>query len=396
VVTDVVTGMLTLLQVKNAKPGRHSDTNGLHLVVKPSGTKSWVLRVQVNGNRKDIGLGSTASVNLGEVREKAAAIRKLIKEGRDPKEVRAASKAVLVTFIDAANRYHDDVSSSWKNEKHGKQWLATLKTYAYPVIGDMSVNDISAAYIYDILKPIWRDKAETARRVRQRIATVLNFSMAKGWRDSEAPNLAVGTLLRPLKQPARGHFSAMLYKEVPTFLAAMSAASATSGRLALQFALLTAARSGEARGACRSEFDLDARIWSLPASRMKGDRPHSVPLSAAAVAIVQRAMDRIDNSDDALLFPGKNGRVLSENTLGKVMASNGGGTHTVHGLRSSFRDWVAEGGVFSGDWAEAALAHTVSNAVEAAYKRTRYLEQRRPMMEAWAHYALSDSNFDQG
>ncbi|WP_206237947.1 tyrosine-type recombinase/integrase [Novosphingobium terrae] len=374
---------LTQLQVRNAKAGSHSDGNGLLLRVSASGAKSWILRVQVDGKRKDIGLGSLDHVSLAEARERARIERKAARDGIDLKVEAKKLKIASMTFKEAAESYLDHALSSLSNVKHQKQWRSTLKTYAYPTLGELVVGKVDAPDIAEALKPIWKTKSETARRVRQRIATILDHAQAKGWRDREAPERALSTLLKPIKQKAKGNFPAMPYKQVPAFVAAMRAAKTTVGRDALLFAILTAARSQEVRGARRGEFDLEAGVWIVAAERMKKRRLHRVPLSSAAKAIVEAAFKRIGSTDDALLFPGMKGKVMSDMTLGKVLKANGGEGFTVHGFRSSFRDWAAEEG-YSRDWAESALAHVVKDQTEAAYRRTDFLEQRKAMMEAWA------------
>lgn len=382
---------LTALQTKNAKPGRHADGNGLYLLVSPAGSKSWVLRIQVDGRRRDFGLGALQEVSLAKAREKAQQWRKLAKEGHNPSAEAKRQKASQTTFEDAAHTFYEERKGSWKNTKHGQQWINTLEAYAFPGLGKLSVDRIDADDIAQVLLPIWQSKAETARRVRQRIGSVLDYSKAKGWRQTEAPMRAVNTLLRGIKQPKVKSFAAMPYKDVPAFMARLDQGGATLGRLALQFLILTAARSGEVRGAVWGEIDEEEKLWTIPADRMKMDQEHQVPLTEFALSILQEAKEHSLLRPHDLVFPGLRRRPLSDMTLGKVLKSNGGESFTVHGFRSSFRDWAAEEG-YSNDWAEAALAHTVANRVEAAYRRTKFLNQRIRLMEDWSKFCAVEQS----
>lgn len=381
-------GYLTALKVNAPlKPGRHQDGDGLMLVVKESGRKTWVLRAQVDGKRRDFGLGSVGDTSLKEAREKAAATRKLFRGGDDPvaiKRAAAAARRTIPTFKEAAEQLHGELDGSWKNDKHRGQWLSTLTAYVIPKIGDMRIDRIDTPMIVDALLPIWLSKQVTARRVRQRIAAVLDWAHAKGFRPGEAPMRSVAKGL-PKQAKSAGHFAAMPYADVPALMGKL-AATETIGRLALRFTILTAARSGEVRGATWAEIDEEASVWTIPGSRMKAGKTHMVPLSLAALAVLQRAKDLRGGSAGDFVFPSPRGGSLSDMTLGKVLHADGGKEFTVHGFRSSFRDWAAEKTATPGDVVEAALAHTISNKVEAAYRRTNYLEKRRDLMNAWANY----------
>jgi integrase len=384
---------LTALKVKNTGPGRHGDGGGLFLVVRPEGSKAWVLRVQLNGKRRDFGLGGVDVLPLGEAREKAAAWRKLAKSGMDPSVEAKRVTTVIPTFEKAAAEYHVNAKRGWKNSKHANQWISTLKAYAYPTLGKLSVNAIDAPLIWSALGAIWQEKPETARRVRQRIASVLDYAKANGWRETEAPMRALGKIAS--RQTAKaGNFAAMPYAAMPVLLACLRDAEQTMGRRALQFTLLTAARSGEVRGARWREIDLDAAEWTVPAERMKMGRQHIVPLPAPAVAILRHLAGLLGHKSDELVFPGLRNAPLSDMTLAKVFRTAGGAGYTVHGTaRSSFRDWVAEQcPSVPGDVAEAALAHQVKDKTERAYRRATYLEERRKLMAAWADYLVSNSN----
>jgi len=384
-------GSLTALQVKNAKQGRYADGGGLYLLVKPSGAKSWVLRVQVDGKRRDFGLGSIDLVGMHDAREKALAGRKLAKAGLDPSMEWKKVRRKVPTFAEAARELHETNKVAWKNGKHQAQWITTLEKYAFPMLGNMSVDQIDSNEIFSVLQPIWLKVPETARRVRQRIGAVLDYSKAQNWRSLEAPMRAVNSLMKGIRQPQRGHFSAMPYADVPTFLNRLEAASTTGG-LALRFAILTAVRSGEVRKATWAEFDLEGKLWNIPAERMKMAKPHTVPLSEAAISILSEMASLVEAKPEAFVFQGLRRNSLSDMTLSKALRSYGGVGYTVHGFRSSFRDWVAEQTRFPETWAEAALAHVVRNKTEAAYRRTTFVEQRKAMMDEWAAYLTDRKN----
>lgn len=394
---------LNAVQVRNAKPGRHADGKGLYLLVKPklnrktgaieSGAKSWVLRVQVTGRRRDFGLGSLDMVSLEEARDKARESRKLAKTGLDPALERKKALQLIPTFKEAAKLYHAAVKGSWRNGKHADQWLSTLEVHAFPLIGAMRVDHIDAPTIQSVLLPIWLTLPETARRVRQRIGSVLDYSHGQGWRATETPRNAVNSLMKRIKQPRRGAgFAAMPYADLPALMAGLRDGQPSVGRLALHFLILTGGRSGEVRGASWDEIDFDKQQWNLPAERMKAGEAHSVPLSLAAAEILRRTRELTGARKGQPIFPGLKGQPLSDATLAKVLRVAGGGKATVHGMRSGFRDWAAEQTSFPGEWAEAALAHALPNKVEAAYRRTKFLEQRRQMMAAWAAYLEGESN----
>lgn len=381
-------GKLTAVQVRNAKPGRHADGFGLYLLVKPSGAKSWVLRVQFAGRRRDFGLGSVHLVSLQEAREKARETLKAVKAGLDPAFERKRALRMIPTFREAAEQYHQTVKASWKNGKHAGQWLTTLEKYAFPIIGKARVDHIDAPRIQSVLVPIWLSTPETGRRVRQRVIAVLDFAHGQGWREAEAPRHAVDSLMKRFRQPKRGPgFAAIPYADVPALMDSLRNGEPTTGRLALQFLILTAARSGEVRGATWAEIDFKKIQWNVPATRMKAGDAHCVPLSPEVLEVLRLAQDFTDGRPDRPLFPGmKKGQKISDATMNKVLKLAGGEAYTVHGMRSAFRDWVAEKTSFPGEWAEAALAHTLASKVEAAYRRTKFVEQRRALMEAWAAF----------
>jgi len=377
-------GQLSVARIKAIRePGRYTDGDGLMLLVKPTGAQSWLLRVRVGGERRDIGLGSTKVLTLAEARAKAAELRREIARGIDPIAKKKKVADPVPTFRDAAARVHSDHKASWKNGKHQAQWISTLEAYAFPLLGDRPVDQIEGPLIRDALAPIWVTKPETARRVRQRIGAVLDWSYVKGYRKSEAPmrSLSKGLPRQPRKD---GHFAAMPYADVPAFIARLRE-RVSVGRVALEALILTAARSGEIRGATWQEVDLDAGLWSVPAERMQMARPHHVPLAPQALEAFRRAKAFAAPCTD-LVFPGQSLiRPISDMTLMKVMRDFEL-PYTVHGFRSAFRDWVAEETSYPGEIAEAALAHAIPNKVEAAYRRTDFLEKRRALMRDWAAF----------
>ena len=396
--------MLTVRKIASLGEGRHSDGNGLSLLVKPSGSRSWVLRVQHNGRRRDYGLGAAItepihfdipiekrkSLTLAQAREKARIWRELAKAGFNPSAVWRSKNETTPSFQAVAEEYHAEVSKGWRNGKHGDQWLATLKAYAFPLIGDVSVDQIDARMIQQVLGPIWLSKGETARRVRQRIGSVLDYAHGKGWRDSEAPMRAVNQLLGGIKQPRSGNFAAMPYRELPSFMAKLREGDFAVGRLALQFLILTAARSGEVRKARWRHIDREAQEWQVPPDNAKTGRLHIVPLVPAAIEILEQIRGVFGIDPDDYVFPGLGGQ-MSDATLAKVLRTSCNERYTVHGFRSSFRDWAAESG-FSDSWAEAALAHTNPNRTESAYRRTTFFDQRRDqLMPAWATFLNTDT-----
>lgn len=382
-------GKLTATSVKAASPGRHYDGDGLFLLVSKTGSKSWVVRVQKDGKRRDIGLGSVAKVPLKLARERAADVRSQIEAGIDPIAERRKAAGVP-TFREAAALVHAEHLKGWKNGKHSKQWLSTLEGYAFPAFGDVSVGLVDAPAVRDVLASIWLTKPETARRLRQRIRTVTDWAVAKGYREASLPMPVIDKAL-PRQRDKPKHHAALPHADAPAFLADLRAKE-TIGRLALEALILTAVRSGDLRGMKWAEIDLDAKLWRIPVEdgRGKSGRVHIVPLTAAVIDVLNRAKPH-KRGDTDLVFPGSvKGKTLSDNTLRKV-AVDMGYPITAHGFRSTFADWVNEQTTFPREIREAALAHVNSNKAEVAYSRTDYLDKRRPMMEAWANYCLGAS-----
>lgn len=384
-------GKLSATGVRAAtRPGLLGDGDGLFLVVGKTGSKSWIVRVQKHGQRRDIGVGSASKVPLNKARERARQIREWVEDGLDPVfEKRKA--AGIPTFKQASKKVVELHRKTWRNEKHEAQWLRTLEMFAWPTLGDIRVSEITGPMIRNVLAEIWLTKPETARRVRQRIGAVLDWAYASGYRETEAPMRSISKGLP--RQPKKGdqHFAAMPYAEVPAFMSRLRDRESFS-RLALQFAILTAARSGEVRGASWGEVDFEGGLWTIPPDRMKAKREHAVPLSKAALAILQRCKE-LRPKDEPLIFPGSRPKQpMSDMTLTKLMRELKV-PFTVHGFRSSFRDWASEETEVQGEVAEAALAHMVRDKTEAAYRRGNLLEKRRALMAAWGGYcAYSQPN----
>jgi integrase len=380
-------------KVATAGPGKYEDGGGLRLVVSKSGAKKWVLRFTIHGKRREMGLGSYPEVSLAEAREQALEYRKQARSGTDPILARQAALEQIPSFTSCAARYIRAHRRGWKNAKHARQWVSTLKTYARPVIGEKPVDTVTTEDVLTILSPIWNTKTETAKRVQGRIENILDFAAAHKYRDPLNPARWRGHLDKLLPRPSRvkqvNHHPAMPYDEVPAFMAELSEKRGVSA-LALQFLILTATRTSEVLQAQWQEIDLETAIWIIPAERMKARREHRVPLSDATMKILN-ALPRIDGNP--YLFPGtRQGRPLSNMALLKQMRSMGygadgkHGNYVPHGFRSSFRDWSGEVSSFPRDVAEMALAHAIENKVEAAYRRGDLFAKRRRMMQEWADY----------
>lgn len=407
---------LNAVFVKNTKkPGRYADGQGLYLLVEPSGAKRWVQRLMIQGKRCDLGLGPVSLVTLADARGQAEANRRLARAGGDPLQDRREAKEVL-TFAQAVERYCEKKKAEFRSDKHRKQWRATLDTYAGPVIGSKRVADITRQDVLRVLEPIWEEKTETATRLRGRIEAVLSWATVAGHREGDNPARWAGNLSELLPKPgkvaAKGNHPAISLAELPRWWADLQHREGMAAR-ALQFLTLTAARSGEVRGMTWDEVDLEARLWTVPAARMKMSREHRVPLTDEAVAIL-RALPRMAGSPFVFFAP--RGGSLSDMTISAVMrrmqdaevkrlseedrragrkpSSAPRGyldprskrPAVPHGLRSTFRDWVAEHTSYPGEMAEVALAHKIPNAVEAAYRRGDQLEKRREMMGAWEKF----------
>jgi integrase len=392
--------MLTAKRVEQLKePGRYSDGHGLVLQVQLGAngiTKSWLFRYQINGRERWLGLGPLHTVGLAEARQRARAARLQLLDGIDPvqakRDVKAAAelaKAKTVTFAEAANSYFDQHADKWTNRKHRQQWLNTMKVYVWPVIGRLAVAAIDVGLVLKCLEPIWKTKTATASKVRGRIEDVLDWATVRGYRQGDNPARWRGHLDQVL--PARReikrevHHPALPYAEVPAFMAALRERQGVAAR-ALEFCILTAARSGEVRGARWSEFDLDAATWTVPEGRTKTGKQHRVPLPDAVVALL-RALPTEEGNP--FVFIGSRGAGLSHMALDKALKRIRDNGVTVHGFRSTFRDWAAERTAFPHHVCEQALGHSVGSAVEKAYRRGDLYDKRKKLMQAWADYCAT-------
>ncbi len=386
---------LTAMAVARAKPGLHGDGGGLWLRVQAGG-RAWLFRYisPATGRERRMGLGSVQDVVLAGARIAAAEARKQVQAGLNPLDQRelavAARERDLITFRKAAASCIEAKQEGWRNAKHGAQWTATLEAYVYPSIGDRPVAAISKADVLGILQPIWKAKPETATRVRGRMETVLDYAKQRDWRTGENPATWKGNLQHVLAHRSKvarvEHHAAVAWQRLPAVLERLAASNSTSA-LAVRFMTLTVARSGEARGARWEEVDLPGKVWTVPANRMKAGRDHRVPLSPAALAVLSIAEER--RSGTELLFPGgRPGKPLSDVAVSKALhLAAGTSMVTVHGLRSTFRDWVADATNHQPDVAEAALAHALGDAVRLAYQRGDLFEKRRTLMEDWGIFA---------
>ena len=376
---------LTVRKIETAKgPAKLSDEYGLYLRVSPRGARSWIQRLNIQGLRTDNAIGHYPAMGLAEARGAAFERWKIAKAGGDPR--RADGKSVLApTFAEAAVAVIAMHEPNWRSAKSGAQWRASLETYAYPVIGKLPVSEITPAHVMEVLRPIWNDKRETARRVKQRISAICRWAVAQGHRIDDPAGLVIDAAL-PHNGGERRHMPALPYDEVSGCIDRIKASkgASASSKLAFEFLVLTAARSGEVRKATWNEIDMAGAVWTLPAERMKANREHRVPLSGRALEVLAEAAELSEDTD--LVFPGtRRGRPLSENTHSKLLRELGFDAVT-HGFRSSFRDWASEQTHTPHAVMEAALAHTVRNRVEAAYARSDLFEKRRELMESWADY----------
>lgn len=404
---------LTPMTVRKASPGRHADGNGLYLRVQDGESRSWLFRAAVNGKVREFGLGPAAgadALSLARAREVAREYSSRMAKGESLEGKRAkARKAAADTnaaaskrksFRDVGDAYVKANEGTWKNDKHRAQWRATLTGYIYPKLGDLPVSDVGTDQVMEVLEPIWSAKPETASRVRGRIETILDAAKVKGlrtgenparWRghlDKLLPNVTKAKAARNKAMGRGGHHAAIPYAEVPGFMAKVRAKGVVSA-WALEFTVLCASRTGEVIGATWAEVDLDAAVWTIPGERMKAGTEHSVPLSDRAVAILREVLPLAKGSADAPLFPGQKGQALSGMSMAMLMRRLGR-DETVHGTaRSAFRDWAAECTGYAHEVCEMALAHTIGNKAEAAYRRGNLFDKRRRLMADWADYCAS-------
>ena len=368
--------------LRSAPPGRHADGNGLYLFVQPSGTRSWIQRLVVRGRRRELGLGSIALVPLAEAREKARANRKLAREGGDPLAEKRRTEGIP-TFAEAASRVLQQKRDGWRGRRHHREWMASMRRYAFPRIGKMPVSEVTSADLLEILTPIWHRKASSARRVRQRLRVVLEWAVAMEYR-IDNPCDRIGPVLGP-QHDVTEHMRALPHREVAAAIRMVRAATAPeAAKLAFEFLVLTAARWSEVRWAGWAEIDRDAGVWTVPARRMKANRKHRVPLCGPALEIL-KAAQALEGGAGPLVFTRRGGKPLNDKEL-RWLVREQGIAAVPHGFRSSFRDWAAEETDHPREVIEAALAHVVRNRVEAAYARSDLFERRRRLMDDWARY----------
>ena len=382
---------LSAARVKALKePGRYSDGGGLHLFISKAGRKSWVLRITVDGRRRDIGLGGYPSVSLALAREKAAGNRAAIAEGRDPVAEKHAPGTP--TFREAALAVHEANKPRWRNTRHTTSWMQTLERHAMPKLCNTALDRIGRTEVLSVLTPIWTTRPETARRVRQRMRTIFRWAMAHGFMESNPAGEAIDGALPPMPK-VKAHMRALPYQEVGDALQTVGKSQASlAAKLCFRFLVLTAARSGEARGATWDEIDLQDQVWRIPSDKMKAGMEHRVPLSRQALEVLVEAS--ILRDDSGLVFPSsmKRSSPLSDMTLTKILRSVGlADRATVHGFRSSFKNWTLEQTDTPWTVSEAALAHILGNATEQAYARSDLFERRRELMQMWADYVVEDS-----
>jgi integrase len=388
-------GKLTALKADKVKaPGYYGDGGGLFLQVSKYGSKSWVFRFKASGRLREMGLGSLDTYGLSDARERARGCRKLRDEGKDPIEERNAARlqakleaAKAMTFEQCAERYIAAHRAGWRSPKSLTAWEATLGAYVQPVFGTLPVHAIDTALVTKAIEPIWAEKPETASRVRGRIEAILDWATARGYRQGENPARWRGHLdkLLPKKTKVRRveHHAALPYVEIGAFMAELRQQEGVAAR-ALEFAILTAARTGEVIGARWDEFDLAERLWTVPAERMKAGKEHRVPLSDAALGILDE-LAKVRHGDFVFLG-GRAGRPISNMAMLMLLRRMGRDDLTIHGFRSTFRDWAAERTGFPAEVAEMALAHTVTDAAERAYRRGDLFQKRRQLMDAWAKF----------
>lgn len=398
-------GQLTAIKVtKEIKPGYYPDGGGLYLRIGKTGAKSWIFRYMLNGSRHDMGLGPVHAISLAEARVKAAEFRKIKHEGSDPLQARKAAmlaakleSAKTLTFQQCADAYIATHRAGWKSEKHADQWFNTLSTYAYPSIGELPVGSVDTGLVLKVLEPIWQDKNETASRVRGRIEAVLGWAAARGYRTEENPARWKGHLDKLLPSPSKvkkvRHHPALPYDQMGKFMVELRKRNGTSA-LGLEFLILTGLRTTEVMGARWDEIEFSQKIWTVPAVRMKLKHEHRVPLSGAALAVLDRLQE---NAPSEFVFPGTNlkkhlsAMAFLELLKDMPFVDNNGERITAHGFRSSFRDWAAEQTHYPSEVAEMALAHVVKNKVEAAYRRGDLIDKRRLLMEDWAQFCAIEN-----
>ena len=366
-------------------PGRYSDGDGLHLFIHKNGRKSWVQRITVDGRRRDIGLGGYPTVSLAQARKRATDNREAISSGRDP--VADKHRPAMPTFSEAAHTVHEANKPRWRNGSHTSAWIQTLERHAFPKIGNKKIDTVSRTDVLTVLTPIWSTRPETGRRVRQRMRTIFRWAMANELIETNPAGEAIDGAL-PSMPKVKAHLRALPYQEVGAALETVYASQTSlASKRCLKFLILTAGRSGEARGATWGEIEFDSATWTIPAARMKAGEEHQVPLSDRALDVLMLAHELDDGSGLCFPSPLRPGRMLSDMTLTKILRSTGlADRATVHGFRTSFKTWTME--QTNTPWAvgEAALAHQLGGSVEQAYARSKLFDRRQTLMQQWADY----------
>ena len=386
-----------------SETGRYADGGGLYLQISRQGSKAWIYRFTLDGRHRHMGLGSTHTISLAEAREEALQCRKMLRDGIDPIEERRAKRAArlkesvsAMTFKSCAEAYIQSHSAAWKNAKHLRQWSSTLETYAYPVFGKLPVDVIDTGLVMKVIDPIWREKTETASRLRGRIESILDWATVRNYRKGENPARWKGHLDNLLPAKAKiakvEHHAALPFDEIGDFMAELREREGM-GALGLEFLILTATRTSETMGARWEEFDIGKKVWTIPAGRMKAQNEHRIPLSTAAIDVLEK-LRALQQSE--FILPGQGGkRPLSNMAFLQTLKRMGRGDLTGHGFRSTFRDWAAEQTSYPREVAEMALAHTISSKVEAAYRRGDLFEKRLHLMDDWASYcAMPQSHLE--
>ena len=377
---------LTALKIKKLTiPGRYADGNNLYLEVDKSGARRWTLRVTILGRRRDMGLGGISTVSLEEARELAYQYRKIARSGGDPILERQKNRGLQTTLIYCTKKVHAINLPTWKNEKFAKQWLSSLEHHVFPTIGKLPISQVTSADILRVLTPIWNTKGDTAKKIKQRLRMIIKWARAQGYFQGDDPvELAEQALPKQLKSD--DHHKSLEFEKLPEMISNLrkSKISLTT-KLALEFTILSACRTSEVLNAKWEEIDLTKLIWSIPSERMKGGKVHQVPLTDRMTVILNDCKKLKTNND--LLFPSEiNGEALSNNTMRLALKKRLKVDATVHGMRSSFKDWASETTNFANEVSEMALAHTISNKTELAYRRRTLIEKRRHLMQKWSDY----------
>ena len=377
---------LTALKIKKLTiPGRYADGNNLYLEVDKSGARRWTLRVTILGRRRDMGLGGISTVSLEEARELAYQYRKIARSGGDPILERQKNRGLQTTLIYCTKKVHEINLPTWKNEKFAKQWLSSLEHHVFPTIGKLPISQVTSADILRVLTPIWNTKGDTAKKIKQRLRMIIKWARAQGFFQGDDPvELAEQALPKQLKSD--DHHKSLEFEKLPEMISNLRKSKISlPTKLALEFTILSACRTSEVLNAKWEEIDLTKLIWSIPSERMKGGKVHQVPLTDRMTVILNDCKKLKTNND--LLFPSEiNGEALSNNTMRLALKKRLKVDATVHGMRSSFKDWASETTNFANEVSEMALAHTISNKTELAYRRRTLIEKRRHLMQKWSDY----------